>query len=500
MQQMIKFFWLIGMSLQVTLAFAASAHIEGLDFTELSKNGRLVFNLDTSPHYRYSLLKNPSRLVVDFKDTTSATALPQPPGQSIAIGVRSSVRNTSDLRVVIELKDEVDAKAMMLSQGENTWLQFELSAPAKGLKAAIVQGAKPTASKSKPDSIVAKGQSRPELKPEKVASSKPVLAKGRNIVIAIDAGHGGKDVGAQGGNGTQEKNVVLAIAKRLESAVNRQPGMKAVMIRSGDYFVKLRERVKIAQDAKADLFVSIHADAFADTSAHGASVYTLANKGASSQMANFLANSENASDTKEDAIADAQNEALNSILQDLSRNASKEASQHIGNKVLKSVKSVGHLHTPHVQKAGFVVLKSPIPSILVEAAFISNPEEERRLNTRAYQDQMASAVFGGILAHFKQYAPANTQFAQLQKSGKLGTKVAVREKSVDPIERKVVVAKLEKPSTGYARDTKHVISNGETLSDIAQQYGVSMREIRTINGMTNGNLRTGQILQIPRSS
>jgi N-acetylmuramoyl-L-alanine amidase len=275
--------------------------------------------------------------------------------------------------------------------------------------------------------------------------------------------------------------------------------MKAVMIRNGDYFVKLRERVRIAQAAQADLFVSIHADAFDDTSAHGASVYTLANKGASSQMAQFLAKSENASDAS-GADAEVHNEALNSILQDLSRNASKEASQHIGNKVLKSVKSVGHLHTPHVQKAGFVVLKSPIPSILVEAAFISNPEEERRLNTRAYQDQMATAVFGGILAHFKQYAPANTLFAQLQKSGRSATKVAALEKSVQPVENKEVVAKLEKPTVSNSRDTKHVISNGETLSDIAQQYGVSMREIRMVNGMNDGNVKIGQVLQIPRSS
>ena len=499
MQQMIKFFWLIGMSVQVTLAYAASAHIEALDFTGQSKSGRLVFNLDATPHYRYSVLKNPSRLVVDFKDTVTLQSLPQPSGQGMAVGVRSSARNGADLRVVVELKNEVEAKAVLLGQGKDSQLQFDLLASAKALRAAGSPEAKPSASLAKADPVAVKGQSRSEVKPEKVANSKPVQAKGRNIVIAIDAGHGGKDVGAQGGNGTQEKDVVLAIAKRLESAVNRQPGMKAVMIRSGDYFVKLRERVRVAQDAKADLFVSIHADAFADASAHGASVYTLANKGASSQMANFLANSENASDTKEDAIADAQNEALNAILQDLSRKASKEASQHIGNKVLKSVKSVGHLHTAQVQKAGFVVLKSPIPSILVEAAFISNPDEERRLNSRAYQDQMANAVFGGILAHFKQYAPANTLFAQLQKSGKSTTRIAARDKETVPSANKAQMAKADKLVPAVSRETRHVISDGETLSDIAQQYGVSMRAIRSVNGMADGQLRTGQVLQIPRS-
>jgi len=467
---------------QATLAFAVSAQIEGLTFSSQA-NGRLVFDLNTLPHYRFSVLKNPNRLVVDFKDTIAAQAIQQPPeNHALAVGVRSSVRNEKDLRVVVELNAEVEAKVLNLGNQ----LQFDLSTAQSAETA-------PLAKKTKSESIItaiAPKLTKAETKP----ASKPVQAKGRNIVIAIDAGHGGKDVGAQGRNGTEEKDVVLAIAKRLESAVNRQAGMKAVMIRNGDYFVKLRERVRIAQAAQADLFVSIHADAFDDASAHGASVYTLANNGAYSKMAQFLAKSENASD------ADGHNEALNSILQDLSRNASKEASQHIGNKVLKSVKSVGHLHTQHVQKAGFVVLKSPIPSILVEAAFISNPEEERRLNTRAYQDQMASAVFGGIVAHFKQYAPANTLFAQLQKSGKSGTKVAVRDKSVDPAESKVVVAKLGKLAPAYSRDTKHVISNGETLSDIAQQYGVSMREIRTVNGMTDGNLKTGQVLQIPRST
>ncbi len=497
MRKVTKFFWMVGLSVQATLACAASAQIEGLSYSGQA-NGRLVFDLNAVPHYRFSVLKNPNRLVIDFKDTVAGLTIPQPPeNHTLAVGVRSAMRNDKDLRVVVELSVPVEAKA--LSTG--TQLQIELTAA----QAAEATPA-PVAKKNKTEQLVAtiapkfaKPQVKPEAKPETKPANKPVQAKGRNIIIAIDAGHGGKDVGAQGSNGTEEKDVVLAIAKRLESAVNRQAGMKAVMIRSGDYFVKLRERVRIAQAAQADLFVSIHADAFDDTSAHGASVYTLANKGASSQMAQFLAKSENASDAS-GADAEAHNEALNSILQDLSRNAAKEASQHIGNKVLKSVKSVGHLHTPHVQKAGFVVLKSPIPSILVEAAFISNPEEERRLNTRAYQDQMASAVFGGIVAHFKQYAPANTLFAQLQKSGRSATKVAAVEKSIEPLENKVVVAKLEKPAVSNPRETKHVISNGETLSDIAQQYGVSMREIRTVNGMTDGNLKTGQVLQIPRSS
>ena len=244
-------------------------------------------------------------------------------------------------------------------------------------------------------------------------------------MVAIDAGHGGKDVGAQGSNGVQEKDVVFAIAKRLETLVNNQPGMRAVMIRNGDYFVYLKERVRIAQAAKADLFVSIHADAFNDPDAHGASVYTLSNKGASSQAARWLADSENSADRLDDQAINDMDDTLASVLHDLSKTAAKEASQNIGNKVLKSVKAVGHLHRSVVQKAGFVVLKSPdIPSILVETAFISNPDEERHLTSSAYQDKMATALFGGIMAHFRQYAPADTLLAQQARPSK-SAKVAV---------------------------------------------------------------------------
>jgi N-acetylmuramoyl-L-alanine amidase len=335
------------------------------------------------------------------------------------------------------------------------------------------------------------------------ANVKVVKAKGRDIVVAIDAGHGGKDVGAQGGNGTQEKDVVFAIAKRLEGMVNNQPGMRAVMIRKGDYFVKLRERVRIARAAKADLFVSIHADAFNDSSAHGASVYTLSSKGASSEAARFLADSENASDLVGGVSLDDKDDTLASVLLDLSQTAAKEASQNVGSKVLKNVKSVGHLHRAAVQKAGFVVLKSPdIPSILVETAFISNPEEERRLVTRAYQDKMASAVFGGIMAHFRQYAPANTLMAQLSRSGKM-PRLAKRE-DVETVAAvavdKPVLASNDVDAAPVSNKSQHVINRGETLSGIAQQYGVSMRALRTANDMSDGNVRVGQVLQIPRNS
>lgn len=494
MQQIIKFFWVLGLSALATLVYAAPAQIEALKFSS-QHAGHLEFDLNGAAHYRFFTLKNPSRLVVDFENTALSHAVEQPPADHpLAVNVRSAMRNKSDLRVVVELNAEAEAKVAAVNNGQGMQLQFDLSpiaapsaVPAQKKTVAVEASPMVSSPKASASKVAAK------------ATSKTVKAKGRDIIVAIDAGHGGKDVGAQGSNGTQEKDVVLAIAKRLESKINQQPGMRAVMIRNGDYFVKLRERAVIAQKAKADLFVSIHADAFDDPSAHGASVYTLANNGASSHVAQYLANSENASDIAGGAGSEID-DTLASVLMDLSNKASKEASQHVGSKVLKSVKSAGHLHRSNVQKAGFVVLKSPIPSILVETAFISNPEEERRLNTRAYQDQMAAAVFNGIKSHFKQYAPANTLFAQLQKSGKAATQIASREKATESATIKTDVASAGKLASASAASTQHVISRGETLSDIAQQYGVSMRQIRHANGMDDGNVKIGQVLQIPRSS
>lgn len=486
MRQIIRFLGVLGLFVQLMMAHAAPIQVEGLTFSS-QQNGRLQFDLSETPHYRYFTLKNPSRLVVDFQDATLSQALAQPPSdQTMAVAVRSAVRNKSDLRVVVELSSDATVQVAALNGGKQ--LSFDLSAMAAPADSEPAQASK---TKSAPAKLVAKAEKAAKKSRPEVAK-----AKGRDIIIAIDAGHGGKDIGAQGPHGIQEKDVVLAIAKRLERAVNRQAGMKAVMIRDGDYFVKLKQRVQKAQDAKADLFVSIHADAFDDPSAHGASVYTLSTKGASSQGAQYLANSENASDIAAGYASEIHDDTLASVLMDLSNKAAKEASQHIGSKVLKSVKGVGHLHRSNVQKAGFVVLKSPIPSILVETAFISNPDEERRLTSTAYQDKMASAVFGGIMAHFKRYAPADTLFAQLQKSGRSAVAVASNATSKSAV-GKLNVASADKVG---ASKVKHVIGEGETLSGIAQQYGVSMREIRNANGLIDADVKVGQVLHIPHSS
>lgn len=496
MQLICKLFWVLALLSSSSSVYAAQAQIGSVSYSN-PQTSRVAFEISSAAPHRFFMLNNPSRLVIDFDNTHLQQALIAPPADHpLFANARSAVRNAGDLRVVIELKADAEAKSAVINKAGKALLQIDLTAKATAPKP--VKTAVNATAATKPVEAVAVA-----AKPVNVNR---VKAKGRDIVVAIDAGHGGKDVGAQGGNGTQEKDVVFAIAKRLEGMVNRQPGMKAVMIRKGDYFVKLRERVNIARAAKADLFVSIHADAFNDASAHGASVYTLSNKGASSASARFLADSENASDAIGGGSLEDKDETLASVLMDLSKTAAKEASQNVGSKVLKNVKTVGHLHREAVQKAGFVVLKAAdIPSILVETAFISNPEEERRLTTRAYQDKMAGAVFGGIMAHFRQYAPANTLMAQLSKSGKSQRlAVAVREE-VEPVANdKLQVSRNDDDAApvqvSASTKSQHVINRGETLSGIAQQYGVSMRALRTANAMNDGNVRVGQVLQIPRNS
>jgi N-acetylmuramoyl-L-alanine amidase len=463
-------------------------------------NDSLIFQLTAAAHHRYFLLPNPNRLVIDLLDTHVAHKLAQPPADhpffmSLKTGEHN---NGKDLRIVIQLKTKVEATDHQIKKENGSYLQFN-----------VLSNEKPLAKAEKIkivdhpvlDLIVKKTKpAEQELHVPKPVSLPAPKLKGRDIVVAIDAGHGGKDVGAEGGNGTQEKDVVFEIAKRLESLVNSQSGMKALMIRKGDYFVNLHERVNIAHAGKADLFVSIHADAFNDTSAHGASVYTLANKGASSAGARWLAENENSVDNDGGVGLQEKNETLASVLQDLSKSAAKEASQNVGNKVLKNVRLVGHVHRAAVQKAGFVVLKSQdIPSILVETAFISNPEEEDRLNSRAYQERMASAVFSGIMAHFKQYAPANTLLAQLSKAGKVN-RLAVLSEDLGIDEKKSgLQLSAVSAKTLESNKASHVVNRGETLSGIAQQYGISMRALRLANNMNDGNVKVGGVLQIPRN-
>lgn len=285
-------------------------------------------------------------------------------------------------------------------------------------------------------------------------------------MVAVDAGHGGEDPGAIGPNGTYEKHVTLSIARHLAALLEDAPGMRPVLIRDGDYYVGLRRRVSLARQHGADLFVSIHADAYPDSSVRGASVYTMSFNGASSEAAEWLADRENNAD-RIGGIALAELDTdLNRVLFELSQNGSLEHSQYAAEQVLAKLRRIGPVHHDRVQRARFVVLKSPdVPSILVETAFISNPSEERKLRDQKHQRQIAAAVFDGIQAYFAKHPVPETE-----------TRVA-----------------------GPSRQRRHIIDHGDTLTEIAKRYEVSLSSLRVANSLGGDRIRVGDVLTIPES-
>ena len=403
------FFLIAGLQLLSVTAMAGQAHVSAMKFVTDSDGAKMVFDVSETVTKGVFILNNPARLVIDLKNTRLGKTLPQPETtHPLFARVRSAERNGSDLRVVVDLKKQFSTKLLKIAADKtsgrvvvgvlanaNASLTVEKTLPHLGSENMNAE----TASKTpEPDSVARLDNN--EFK---------------NIVVAIDAGHGGNDSGARGPGGTQEKKVVFAIAKRLAQLINAQPGMRAVMVRKGDYYIPLRKRMDIAREAKADLFISIHADAIRDTSVKGASVYTLSNTGASSEAARWLADSENASDLVGGVSLVDKDDVLASVLLDLSQSATKEASRSVAAKILKSFNTIGRLHKNEVQKAGFMVLKSPdIPSILIETAFISNPDEENELRSAEHQAKMASAVFKGIASYFREYAPVGTRMASLR--------------------------------------------------------------------------------------
>jgi N-acetylmuramoyl-L-alanine amidase len=270
----------------------------------------------------------------------------------------------------------------------------------------------------------------PAAPPEPIAI-RPAHApadSGRDIIIAVDAGHGGVDPGASGRKGTREKDIVLSVAKLLAARINQEPGMKAVLTRDGDYFITLQERTRRARKARADLFVSIHADAIANPDVSGSSVYILSERGATSEAARWLAESENAADLKGGVALADKDPVIQGVLLDLSQSAAIASSMVAAENVLKSLHRVGEVRKPRVQQAGFIVLKSPdIPSMLVETAFISNREDERKLGQPAHRQKLANAIFTGIEQYFQGNAPEGTRLAAARREMAGGARVELRK-------------------------------------------------------------------------
>jgi N-acetylmuramoyl-L-alanine amidase len=306
--------------------------------------------------------------------------------------------------------------------------------------------------------------------PRPIASIDDASRAPRDFIVAIDAGHGGGDPGAIGVGKVQEKRVAMAIAEELNRLFDAARGYRGVLVRRGDYYLTLRQRTEVARRQRADLFVSIHADAFSSAAARGASVYTLSEKGASSETARWLAEKENASDLiggVGDVRLDDKDAMLAHVLLDLSMDANRSASIETGSSVLAALGNVTRLHRERVEQAGFVVLKSPdIPSILVETGYLSNAAEARALSQASHQRRVARAIFDGITRYIANHPPPGTSLAH---------------------------------SHATAQATRHVIRRGDTLSEIAVQYNTSRTRLRQVNGLASDMIRVGQVLIIPAS-
>ena len=357
---------------------------------------RITVESATLLQYEQMILQNPERIVVDLKniylgkaleDLTSQVKDEDPSIQSIRVGQF----NPKVSRIVIDLKGTAKVKVFSLDPIEPYKHRLVIDVYPENydaLASLLKQLEDETYQAS--DEVITKD----EVKPEPGINKQP---KPEPIIVAIDAGHGGEDPGARGKRGTKEKVVVLKIAKKLKALIDAEKNMKAVLIRDGDYFVPLATRVKKARAAKADIFVSIHADAFKKRSVSGSGVYALSDRGASSAFAKFLANQENEADLIGGVSIDDKDPILAKTLLDLSQSATINDSLRLGKQVLLEIKKVNNLHKKYVEQAGFAVLKAPdIPSILVETAFISNPEEEKNLRSTAFQNKLAKSILLGI--------------------------------------------------------------------------------------------------------
>lgn len=425
----------------VSAPLRAATSIDGVRIWPAPDHTRIVFDVSGRVDHKIFMLDNPGRLVIDIEDTVAKTNLRSmklPP--QLVKRVRHAARNGKDLRVVFDLNSKINPRSFVLPPNQQYGNRLVIDLYQVGR-----QSEKPVATKK--------------------------IDEKRKVVIAIDPGHGGEDPGAIGAGGIREKKVVMGIARELEALFKKQPGYKPVLIRRGDYYVGLRKRTQLARKYKADMMVSIHADAFKSPQANGASVYALSKRGATSEAARWLAEAENSADLiggVGGVSLDDKDDVLAGVLLDLSMTASMRSSVAAGSQVVKELGKVTRLHKKQLEQAGFVVLKSPdIPSILVETGFISNPKEARRLNSKSHQRALARAIYNGVQGFFSENPPPGTLLAW----------------------------KLEQEKDTH----EYRIARGDTLSDIAVRNRVSTSRLKSLNGLKSDKIRVGQVIQIPSS-
>ena len=422
----------------VSVSTASAADVDAVRLWRAPDHTRVVLDLSDAAEFSTLSLDNPERFVVDLSQSRLSANLTALPLEGTPISrVRSGIRQGTDLRLVFDLSASVRTSVFLLPPNDTTGHRV----------------------------VIDLFDNAPAAEPKPVLSVESLEGR-RDIVIAIDPGHGGEDPGASGPGGLREKTVVLQIARRLENQLAKIPGFKPMLVRTGDYYVSLKNRRDKARALEADLFVSIHADAFREKSAHGASVYALSMRGATSTTAQYLADTENAADLVGGVELADMDPMLAGVLADLSMTGTLDTSLNLGALILEQIDGVARLHKKRVEQAGFAVLKSPdVPSLLIETGFISNPGEAERLATPAYQDKMARAIRRGIQSWFARQPPPGTLLAWQREQG--GREVT--------------------------------IAAGDTLSEIAERYGVTVASIKTSNGLSRDVIYVGQTLVIPEA-
>ncbi|WP_194790221.1 N-acetylmuramoyl-L-alanine amidase [Pseudomonas sp. UFMG81] len=455
----------------VTVDALAVTQVKSVRLWRAPDNTRLVFDLSGPVQHSVFTLTAPDRLVIDINGATLGGPLNVATSNTPITSLRSAQRTPTDLRVVVDLKKSVTPKSFTLAP--NAQYGNRLVVDLYDQEADAIAASNPT-----PAPVVQPPATTPAVPvtPAQPAIKLPPAPAGkRDIVVAIDAGHGGEDPGASGSRGQHEKDIVLDIAKELQRQINSEKGYRAELTRTGDYFIPLRKRTEIARKKGADLFVSIHADAAPSKAAFGASVFALSDRGATSETARWLADTENRSDLIGGAgnvSLDDKDRMLAGVLLDLSMTATLSSSLNVGQKVLGNMGRVTPLHKQRVEQAGFMVLKSPdIPSILVETGFISNANEAAKLATRSHQQALARSIHTGVRQFFQQNPPPGTYIAWLRDSGKIAQ--GPREHTVRP---------------------------GETLAMIAVRYQVSVANLRSSNSLKTDELKVGQHLDIPATT
>jgi N-acetylmuramoyl-L-alanine amidase len=507
----------------------AAGQLGNARLAELPDGTQIVFDLDTPIQYRSFLLDNPPRFVVDLMDTRLDLSRQQVNLRSVDVQrVRTGIQRGFDLRIVVDLLNATNSQAYLLDNpaGEGQHLVID-----------IFRDRQPEPGEQLP-------------RPHRLAQVERTLQGVGQFVVAIDPGHGGKDPGAIGSRGTQEKKVVMQIARHLKKLMDEEPGIQGVLTRDKDIYLHLYDRIRIAREQQADLFVSLHADAFTNRKARGSSVFILSTKGASSAAARWLAKQENEADFVGGGQLKVKDKNLKPVVFDIYHDAILAESMRLAEQMLGQLKKVGPVHQSAVERAGFAVLKAPdMPSVLVETAFISNPQEEEKLTNERHQKQIAQAILDGIKGYLENRPPkymvagaavltpperetssrespltAEASQVIIPAAGDTEPSLAVSQQVSEsntasrPVSEQVasppstsvdlIAASQAYPSVSSRESFSeevteriHIIQRGESLTDIATRYQIDVSQLRSSNGLSNNQLRmpAGTFLIIPLS-